>query len=114
MSDQNGRKFSGLFQKGQNPVYSKFTHTPTVIPNLKISQINEIEREFEIFLTENNPSVTDKMTRHMSIKYLGLGLLRIDRFWKAIQISWLRRLTTSKSTGHYCTEPRLNHTHSTQ
>ena len=58
----------------------KFTHIATVIPNLKTGQINEIEREFEIFLTENNPSVMDKTTRHMSKKDLGLGLLRIDRF----------------------------------
>ena len=60
----------------------KFTHIATVIPNLKFGQINEIEREFEIFLTESNPSVTDKMTRHMSKKDLRLGLLRIDRFLK--------------------------------
>ena len=41
------------------------------------------------------------LTKRLDIwvkKDLGLGLLRIDRFWKAIKMSWLRRLTSSKST----------------
>ena len=29
---------------------------------------------------------------------MGLGMLRINHFWKAIMMSWLRRLTYSKST----------------
>ena len=49
----------------------KFSHIATVIPNLRIGHINEIEREFEIFLNENNPSVTYKMSRHMSKKRPG-------------------------------------------
>ena len=61
----------------------KFTHIATVIPSLSISQIKEIDREFEHFLNENN---------------LGFGMLQIDHFWKAIKMSWLRRLTYSKST----------------
>ena len=76
----------------------KFTHIATVIPSLSISQIKEINKEFEHFLTENNPSVVDKRTRYMGRGDLGLGMLRINHFWKAIKMSWLRRLTYSKST----------------
>ena len=46
----------------------KFTHIATVIPNLSIGQIKEIEKEFESFLNENNTSVKDKMTRHLHRK----------------------------------------------
>ena len=49
-------------------------------------------------MNENNLSVVHKTTRYMRRQYLGLGMLRIDHFWKAIQMSWLRRLTFSKST----------------
>ena len=69
----------------------KFTRIATVIPNLSIGQIKEIEREF-------NPSAPDKMTRYTSKKDGGLGMFRIDQFWKAIKMSWLRRLSFSKST----------------
>ena len=65
----------------------KFTHIATVIPNLSISQIRDIEREFEFFFNENNPSVTDKTTRYMSKNDLGLGMLKVDHFWKAIKMS---------------------------
>ena len=34
----------------------------------------------------------------MGRKDLGLGMLHITHFWKAIKMSWLRRLTYSKST----------------
>ena len=70
----------------------EFTHIATLIPNLSIGQIRDIEREFEIFLNENNPSVTDKMTRYMSKKDLEQGMLKLDHFWKAIKMSRLRRL----------------------
>ena len=76
----------------------KFTHITTVNPNLSIGQIKDIEREFEIFLNENNPSVTDKRTRYASKTDLGLGMLKVDHFWKAIKMSWLRGLSFSKST----------------
>ena len=52
----------------------KFTHIATVIPSLSLKRINEIEREFEIFINYKNPSVTDKMTRYMAKKDGGLRL----------------------------------------
>ena len=73
-------------------------HIATAIPNLSIGRIKEIEREFELFINDNNPSVTDKTTRYMSKKDEGLGMIKIDHFWKAIKMSWLRRLYFSKST----------------
>ena len=76
----------------------KFTHIATVIPSLSIYQIKEIEREFEIFLKDNNPSVTNKVTRYMSKEDGGLGMIKINNFWRSIKMSWLRRLPFSKST----------------
>ena len=76
----------------------KFTHIATVIPSLSLKQINEIEREFEIFINYKNPSVTDKTTRYMANIDGGLGMIKINTFWRAIRMSWLRRLNNSKST----------------
>ena len=76
----------------------KFTHIATVIPSLSLKKINEIEREFDIFINYNNPSITDKTTRYMTKKEGGLGMIKINIFWRAIRMSWLRRLSNSKST----------------
>ena len=76
----------------------KFTHIATVIPSLSVTQIKEIDKEFEHCLYDNNPSMVDRTTRYMGRKELGLGMIHISHFWKAIKMSWLRRLTYSKST----------------
>ena len=55
----------------------KFTHIATVIPTLSLKRIKEIEREFEIFLNCNGPSVTDKTTRYMAKK---------DNVWKCREL----------------------------
>ena len=55
----------------------KFTHIATVIPSLSLKRINEIEREFDIFINYKNPSVTDKTTRYMTKKEGGLGMIKI-------------------------------------
>ena len=69
-----------------------------MIPSLSLKRIKEIDREFEIFLNSNNPSVTNKTTRYMARNENGLGMLKINAFWRAIRMSWLKRLTSSKST----------------
>ena len=86
----------------------KFTHIATVIPSLSIKRINEIERKFDTFINHNNPSVTNKTTRYMAKSECGLGLLKINAFWRAIRMFWLRRLPTSKSTWAtlHCTETK--------
>ena len=58
----------------------KFTHIATVIPSLSVTQIKEIDKEFENFLSENNRSVVDRTTRYMGRKELGLGILHISHF----------------------------------
>ena len=67
-----------------------FTHIATVIPSLSLKRIKKIEREFEIFINYNNPSITDKTTRYMARSESGLGMLKINAFWRAIRMSWLR------------------------
>ena len=76
----------------------KFTHIATVIPNLSLGCIKDIEREFEIFLNDNNPSVTYKVTYYMTKNNRGLGMIKINHFQWSIKMSWLRRLPSSKST----------------
>ena len=76
----------------------KLNHIITVVPNPNLEYIKELESEFKSFINDNNPSVVDKTTRHMSKKQGGLGMIDINLFWKAIRMSWLRRLIESKST----------------
>ena len=79
----------------------KLTHVITVVPNPCSTFITELESVFKHFITSNNPSVVCEVTRHMRKNEGGLGMLRINPFWKAIRMSWLRRLITSKSTWAY-------------
>ena len=67
----------------------KFTHIATVIPNLSLGRIKDIEWEFEIFLNDNNPSVTDKTTGYMTKQDGGLGMIKINCFWWSVKMSWL-------------------------
>ena len=73
----------------------KFTHIATVIPSLSLKRMKEIEREFEIFLNNNNPSITNKTTRYIAKKRNCLGMPKVNTFWRAMKISWLRRLSSS-------------------
>ena len=57
-----------------------------------------IKKEFELFLNENNPSVTDKTSRYMTRKNNSLGMIKINNFCWSVRMSWLRRLTFSNST----------------
>ena len=77
----------------------KFTHIATVIPNLCLGCIKNIEREFEIFLNDKNPSVkTNKTMSYMTKNDDGLGMIKIHHFWQSIKMSCIRRLPSSKST----------------
>ena len=104
--DNMDRNYSDCFDKVKKELYSwrhifltvfgkitvietmcipKFTHIATVIPNLSMGPIKEIEREFDLFKNDNNPSVTDKVTRCMSKKDRGLGMIKIKHFWRSIK-----------------------------
>ena len=91
----------------------KFTHIATVIPSLTITQIKDIDKEFEHFLSENNPSVVDRTTRYMGKKELGLGMTNISNFWKSIKLSWLRRSLIPSPLGLRCIVQIPNQTHLT-
>ena len=75
----------------------KFTHIAAVIPSLSLKRINKIEREFELFLKENNPYVTDKITRYIAKKKNGLGMIKINHVWRSVRMLWLRRLTSTET-----------------
>ena len=76
----------------------KLTHVVTVVPNPCSTFITELETEFKHFVSNNCPSVVCEVTKYMRKDEGGLGMLRINPFWKAVRMSWLRRLITSKST----------------
>ena len=71
----------------------KFNNIAAVIPSLSLKRINEIEKGFEHFLNDNNPSVTDKTTRYMAKRKNGLDMIKINNFWRSVRMSWLKRLT---------------------
>ena len=74
------------------------THIVTIVPNPFSTFITELVSEFNHFISNNNLSVVNEVTRYMQKKVGGLGMLNVNFFWKAIRMSWLRRLITSKST----------------
>ena len=76
----------------------KLNHVVTVVPNPNLTYIKELESEFRLFINDNNSSVVDDVTRHMSKKLGGLGMLDVNLFWKAIRMSWLKRLINSNAT----------------
>ena len=44
----------------------KLNHIVTVVPNPNLTYVKELEREFRLFIHDNNPPVVDDVTRHMS------------------------------------------------
>ena len=76
----------------------KFTHIGTIIPNLCLTRLNEIEKEWEAFIKAKGCPMVNKETRYLPTKDNGLGMLRLAVFWKSVRMVWLRRLTTKRST----------------
>ena len=90
----------------KNMCIPKFTHIATVIPNLSICQIKDIEREFEFFFYENNPLVTDKTTSNWSKTELAKN--KMDNLvWKEVYSSLLacRRNLVKASPSEYLSLP---------
>ena len=65
----------------------KLNHIVTVVSNSNLTYVKELESEFRAFINDNNPSVVDDITRHMSKKLGGFGMIDINLFWKAIRMS---------------------------
>ena len=51
-----------------------------MVLNPYLTYIKELESEFSLFINDNNPSVEGCVTRHMSKKLGGLGMIDINRF----------------------------------
>ena len=60
--------------------------------------IKALEGELKQFILRNNPSVVDDKTRKMPVNEGGFGIPNVNLFWKAIRLSWLRRVIDSDST----------------
>ena len=69
-----------------------------VIPNLCMSRLKEIEKEWENFIKAKGCPTINKEARNLSVKENGLGMPKIAVFWRSVRMAWLRRLTTSSSS----------------
>ena len=69
-----------------------------VVPNPIVAHLRLLESELKFFITNNKSNVVDETTRKMAVKDGGFGVPNINTFWKAIRMSWLRRLIGSEST----------------
>ena len=56
-----------------------------MVPNHSIIFIREMERENNTFINNNNPTVVNTVTRHISKERGGLGMINIDAFWKTLR-----------------------------
>ena len=69
----------------------KLNHIVSVVPNPNLTYLQQLETEFKKFISDNNPNVVDETTRHMTKQNGGLGMVNVNNFWKALQLSWFRR-----------------------
>ena len=76
----------------------KLNHIAVVVPSPSCILVKALESESTQFISWNNPSVVDDNTRKMPIKEGRFGIPRVNLFWKAIRMSWLRRSAESDST----------------
>ena len=75
----------------------KLTHIATVLPTIK-KQINEIEQIWYNYISPKKGAArADKKTMHAPTAFGGLGLHYLKEFWQALKVSWIKRLSTSKS-----------------
>ena len=82
----------------KNLCIPKINHIVAVIPNFSIAHLKILESELKFFILDGNPSVVDETTRRMAVRDGGFGIPNINSFWKAIRMSWLRRLIDSEAT----------------
>ena len=63
-------------------IFGKITVTNTlclpklnhIVPNPHLAHLKLLESELKMFISDNNPNVVDKTTRHMTRKQSGLGV----------------------------------------
>merc|ERR1711891_129781 len=82
----------------KNLCIPKINHIVAVVPNPSIAHLKSLESELKFFITDGNPSVVDEKTRGMAVRDGGFGIPNVNTFWKAIRMSWLRRLIASEAT----------------
>ena len=81
---------------------SKLTHIATAIPVLHHEQTKALEQTFFNFLwgrtlTNNAVNKVAKSDTMIPEKLGGMGMVNIAKFWQSLQLTWLRKLTTSNS-----------------
>ena len=76
----------------------KLTHIATVLPTLKNKQIKEIEQIWYNYISPKKGAArADKKTIHAPTAVGGLGLHHLKEFWQTLKVSWIKRLTSTKS-----------------
>lgn len=78
-------------------VFPKLTHLMLVLPNPCLKIINNLEKLVYEFLWDSKPNQVAKKYAILPEKKGGLNMISISEFWRALKVSWFRRLTFSKS-----------------
>ena len=76
---------------------SKLTHLSLIIPTLQPHIIVNLEKMIYSFLWDNKPNKIAKLDVVLPLNRGGLKMVSVLEFWKSLKISWIRRLSHSKS-----------------
>ena len=76
----------------------KFTHLFITLPDPTTDTINEIERLFFNYIWHNKKDRVSRKTLIQDYKDGGIRMTHIPSFVKALKLTWIRRLLTSKTT----------------
>ena len=76
---------------------SKITHLSIVLPHFSAKLIKDLECLLFGFIWDNKPDKVKRTTSVLPQKMGGLGMVSLEHFWRALRISWLRRLSVSGS-----------------
>ena len=76
----------------------KITHLALVTPDLDAKYAKRLEKMFFTFIWNDKPDKVSRSDSKLPVSRGGLGMISTVEFWKALKISWIRRLTYSKST----------------
>lgn len=76
---------------------SKLTHLSIILPMLDDKLAEQIEKIFFDFIWNSKPDKINRVMCKMPQSQGGLNMVCVKTFWKALKISWLKRVEVSQS-----------------
>ena len=76
---------------------SKISHIALVIPNPSKDMLKRLNSLFFKFIWGNKSEKVNREDSTLPVKFGGLGMPDVLKFWAAFKFSWFRRLITTKS-----------------